>query len=172
MGYELNALFGKTETLKQIQFPPKDIKLATLRQRFTLLPLPKYDEEEGDYEGFSRIYFETDEDIHMLECGLIPKRIYNQVLQLSKVDKIAFLYADTFGGVGEQYAVVWEHGKILKEYPTTWNDNPHTWVHMPINQALKVMGVIREGKYDEFDTMQLGKYRDTFGWYQHGTNES
>jgi hypothetical protein len=163
MGYELNALFGKTQALSKLKFPSKPIQLATLSQGFSLLPIPETDEE---IDGFSRIYFADSDDVLFLEEGIIPVPIYNSLLNISNGGKFAFLSAYFSGGTGKQYSVIWENGKVIKEFPITWNDDVDSWEKMPINQALKLLGVLREGEYDEFDTMRLSRFSETYDWYQ------
>lgn len=65
----------------------------------------------------------------------------------------AIIYTDYFGGVGEQYATVYNDGVVTM--PETING---------INKALKQIGVTCKQGLDEFDTLGLGMYR-TFDDY-------
>jgi hypothetical protein len=38
------------------------------------------------------------------------------------------------------------------------------WPNSPISQALRIIGVVAEQEMDEFDTVGLGKHRETHRW--------
>lgn len=61
---------------------------------------------------------------------------------------------DYFGGMGEQDATVIKEGKILAG--SEWNKTKYH----PINDALKFFGLQKTENNDEFDTINLGHYRD------------
>lgn len=63
---------------------------------------------------------------------------------------------DYFGGFGEQHATVYKDGKVLPN--NEWN--PKHNKYNPINLALKFMGLESDPDKDEFDTINLGNYRD------------
>jgi|GEM_PF-1876153 len=174
MGYELNALFGKTEALKQIQFPPEGVKLVELSQGFSLLPLHTHSYEgalDGDFE-FTTVYFNDDELIHETQYGSLPERIYQSIAH-TKNHKIALFYADYFGGIGQQYAIVWENGEVTQEFPMTWNRDVRSIHKMPINCALKLMGVVKvDDNIDLFDSVGLGRFRETSSWYEFAVKNS
>lgn len=152
MGYELNALFGKTEVLEQINFPLNSVTPIPLSQGFSLIPLPL------------SIY--SDDDIMQeFEEGWLSKAIVQSILNDVTNGEVAFLFADFFGGRGLQYAIVWNSGKILQEFPSTSNHNIDSMKNMSINRALQLIGVDRGEFYDEFDAMNLGRYRHTSNWY-------
>jgi hypothetical protein len=67
----------------------------------------------------------------------------------------AHVETDYFGGCGEQHASLFEstkNGFKLIHKGKDDNDNP-------INEILKLYGVIRNQNMDEFDTINLGSYR-------------
>lgn len=64
---------------------------------------------------------------------------------------IAEISTDYFGGAGDQEAHLWIEGQEITEIP--FNPNP-------INAALKRLGLIAAPGEDEFDTANLGSYRD------------
>ncbi len=64
------------------------------------------------------------------------------------LDEYAIVFTDYFGGVGNQYATVYSSGQVaMKE------------TEGGINKALRMIGVYKKGKLDEFDTINLGHYR-------------
>lgn len=77
-------------------------------------------------------------------------RFFAQALGLGRY---ALISTEYFGGIGEQYATVYEAGQVLM--PATSDG---------INAALRLLGVRRGLLKDEFDTVNLHKYRG-FGHY-------
>lgn len=73
------------------------------------------------------------------------------------LEKYAIIQTDYFGGTGTQSASLYENGKILiaDKY---------------INDVLKELGVIKTGSKDEFDTINLGEYRDSEYYYWSTNN--
>ena len=94
-----------------------------------------WDEKLGfNYEKLSSIMMDT-KCIHYFaeELGL---------------HKFAIIYTDYFGGVGSQSSAVYKSGQQIM--PPTKDG---------INKALKMIGVQKHGDKDEFDSINLGKYR-------------
>jgi hypothetical protein len=72
----------------------------------------------------------------------------------SKGKMIAKITTDYFGGGGYQTAKLWEDGEV------TYNkSSEYDWGISPINNVLKEMGVVSDSTMDEFDTINLGRYR-------------
>lgn len=67
---------------------------------------------------------------------------------------ICEIETDYFGGFGEQSAKLYRDNLVLMNEDT--RKDP---VSNPINQALKMMGVEAKPGMDEFDTVNLGRYR-------------
>lgn len=80
---------------------------------------------------------------------------YSKVLNhiMKQVSSTTCLFAviqtEYFGGMGEQYACVYEGETIVPMKGTT------------INEALQLLGVLRLQDLDEFDTLGLSNYRRT-----------
>ena len=64
------------------------------------------------------------------------------------ISRFALINTEYFGGIGEQYATVYENGKRTLDVTSDG-----------INQALSMIGVTRADGNDEFDSIGLGKYR-------------
>ena len=71
----------------------------------------------------------------------------------SKFRHLAKIKTDYFGGFGNQSAELFIDGKL--EYSA---DDEYTPCK-PINEVLRLMGVLRKDGMDEFDTIGLGNYR-------------
>lgn len=95
--------------------------------------------------------------------------IHALLLEVSHRAPIVFASTDYFGGCGSQQAEVFRDGGretvvqegVAEEEP----DAPRGW-DWPINWALRSIGVVREKRLDEFDTMRLGAHRFTEGWLE------
>jgi len=68
--------------------------------------------------------------------------------------KFAIVTTDYFGGFGDQTAEVYDNGKCIYSGDTLLD-----YREMPINTALRELGVVRSNAKDEFDTIGLGNYR-------------
>ena len=71
------------------------------------------------------------------------------------LNKYAIVLTAYVGGIGTQYAAVYENGKPMM--PETEGG---------INAALRLIGVNATGDDDEFDTISLGRYRSFDAYYE------
>lgn len=68
---------------------------------------------------------------------------------------IAYVEAEYFGGMGNQSGIIWRDGKrIFKKLAE----------QDVINIILNQFGIKRSKSLDEFDTVGLGRYRNTKDW--------
>ena len=74
--------------------------------------------------------------------------------EFTKGKNIAHITTDYFGGSGNQSATLWVNGEIVYH-----KSDEQDWSIKPINEVLRLMGVISKSGSDEFDTINLGKYR-------------
>lgn len=87
--------------------------------------------------------------------------------QSSRRAPLAYLETKYFGGTGSQCAVLFEGGRAtlgpLKTF-NPWDDKLLKYGQVPsregaINTVLRAMGVWRRPGSDEFETLELGRYR-------------
>lgn len=71
------------------------------------------------------------------------------------ISKFALISTDYFGGVGEQFATVYENDKRMLGVSKNG-----------INQALSMIGVKRSGDKDEYNSIELGKYSNFFDYFE------
>ena len=71
--------------------------------------------------------------------------------------KYAIIQTDYFGGIGSQCASLYEDGQIVTPDKS-------------IDEILNLLGVIRIDKKDEFDSINLGEYRDSEYYYWDSNN--
>ncbi len=88
---------------------------------------------------------EPELELPILSDGKFTHFIANEL----NIKTFALIETDYFGGAGTQWACVYAESKLIMPY-----------TEGGINQALKEIGVIKEKSLDEFDTINLSKYRD------------
>lgn len=148
MGYYLQAVIGKQQTLAQHAPEFQQARIVPLAQGIAIIPLTDdlYDEiaDGGEVDHF-----------YKLSPG-----IEEWALRLSAVAPVAYIEAESFGGTGGQSAVVWSGGSRVLG-PLHSED--------AINETLRFLGVRADGAHDEFDAVGLGRHRDTADWILEGT---
>jgi len=85
----------------------------------------------------------------------LPAAITDICYLLSKNGKLAYIEAEFFGGNGTQACSLWEKGMMI--------GNPRQDRHA-INTALQFLGVERGTSFDEFEALNLGRFRETQAW--------
>ncbi|MEM7775914.1 MAG: hypothetical protein AAF732_09920 [Pseudomonadota bacterium] len=97
-------------------------------------------------------------DYWMEKLG-IPREMYSDMphdtpitLEFARrlnIDCFALIQTEYFGGIGEQFATVYSGNHRMMDV-----------TEGGINDALRMIGVVRQDGMDEFDSMELGKYRE------------
>ena len=100
---------------------------------------------------------EKSEEIKWTELpeGILATTHIPNVREFGKDKTIAKISTDYFGGSGHQEAKLFVNNK--KEYDESSETN---YMVSPINDVLKMIGVIKKGSSDEFDTIGLSNFRD------------
>ena len=100
---------------------------------------------------------EKSEEIKWTELpeGILATAHIPNVREFGKDKTIAKISTDYFGGSGHQEAKLFVNNK--KEYEESSETN---YMVSPINDVLKMIGVIKKGSSDEFDTIGLSNFRD------------
>ena len=138
MGHHIEAIVTKGEIDKEL--------------------LSKFELPWVSHEGFSIIGLDAGHSDYWAKKLSIPNESSGDIILNCPVThyfakelglkEYAIIFTDYFGGMGEQYATVYSAGKVVMEETKGG-----------INQALKTIGVCKNGDLDEFDTICLGRYR-------------
>ena len=143
MGYCLQALIAKRETLEEHASVFQRARVVTLMQNIAMIPLTDdlYDEigMGGEADGF-----------YKLSPG-----VESWAQRFSASGLVGYIEAEFFGGVGDQGAIAWSRGSRVFG-PVKAQD--------AINQCLRLLGVHTRDAHDEFDAVGLGQHRDTNDW--------
>jgi len=71
---------------------------------------------------------------------------------ISRKFPLAYLETDYFGGRGRQSAIACDGGQLVF--------GPESGDTGPVNNALARIGVLRNAVFDEFDVLELGRFRE------------
>ncbi|GAB2493611.1 hypothetical protein [Nocardiopsis aegyptia] len=92
----------------------------------------------------------------------LPPGFDRALAACSTTGPVAYLEAEYFGGAGEQHAQVWDGGRVV--LGPSLMEEPVPSGASPISLALRRLGVDRGEHVDEFDAVDLGRYRRTGRW--------
>lgn len=145
MGYELRALVAADTVLDSVSgLPPGAVvRLA---------------------QGLSLLALTIELQDHLDESG--PRTPEQRAAAWSTAGPVAMVFADYFGGVGEQSATVWDSGRLVLGPLTVGDREPFPADGSPISRALRLLGAQADRGRDEFDTVGLARHRNTEDWTQ------
>jgi len=145
MTYIIQAFISKNQNSI---FPIADSVFVPLEQDFFLLPITKLFREQFGIRN-----------LQLLEGNSLEfDAIHNLGCKLSETINSVYIEAEFFGGDGMQVSLYFENGRLMAG-PIISGD--------AINVALRYLGVVKGASSDEFDTLNLGKYRSTKKWLSH-----
>jgi hypothetical protein len=143
MGHAISALLTRAEVSVE-KAAAFGLPVIQLPQHISMLPLtPEYLDRWSEVLGISGFKSERP----LLNCNVA----HHIAIQLVGEEPFAIIETDYFGGAGDQAAVVYAAESLLM--------SPTVAARGPINNALRLLGVSATQGRDEFDTVELGKYR-------------
>ena len=145
MSYNLEAFIGLSENLKIIKETYRHAALIELEQGFSLIPMTEELFKEMD-NGFNSAKKDFD---------YLNPQLEQSILKLIGKRTMGYCEASFFGGQGGQVALLWQNGARARHYPVSYD---------AIDSLLKDLGVVKTLEKDEFDTLRLGRYRQTEQW--------
>lgn len=146
MGHRINAVIGKRADVIGIADDWVRARLIELPQGFAMVPMTiRLLEDVEELMEPSGI-----EDCYGLD-GL-DGAVICLLEQYSFRTKLAYIETDYFGGYGIQGGVLYENG--CEVIPPRVGEGT-------VNALLKELGAWRKPNTDEFDCLELGKYRHT-----------
>jgi hypothetical protein len=153
--HDVQALIAKSDSLAAAVGRFERAIVCRLVQGFALLPITDAFAKElavrpGNTAGTVAPLPELSDGLHAL------------ALEISRAVPVAYIATGYFGGQGGQDALAWRDG-VLCFSPAT-PGYARSWPHTPISQALRTIGVVAEDGNDAFDTLGLGRHRETHRW--------
>lgn len=144
MGHSIKAVIGKRSDVQRLAEDWVHAKLIELPQEFGMVPMTiRLLEDIEELMELSGSGFES--ELYGLD-GSVVWLLENYSFHT----KLAYIETDYFGGFGTQGGVLYENSRE-KIAPKTGNGT--------INILLKELGAWRKPDRDEFDCLELGKYR-------------
>lgn len=153
MTYTLHALIAREEVLRIIAEQNALMVIIPLGQNKGMIPITSTLQKSLNEEQST---FHEEHPFHRL-FSTLQKNAFNA----SSIGRIAYVEAEYFGGAGYQSAILWDNRKAILG-PFLAQNLPLR--EMPINRVLREMGVIGDDQVDEFDTLALGRHRETDKW--------
>lgn len=156
MGHWIEAIIAKTESTITFEQKYAAAKSIALKQGFSLILLTEelISEICPDKQKQKSLPYEEFTDLNQVVAEVLAHH--------SSSSMLCYVETRYFGGDGTQSAIVWDKGEIVygpKRDDNRERDSPFAEGEWPIDEALQVLGVKTEDSKDEFDTLELRKYR-------------
>jgi hypothetical protein len=148
MGYYLQAFIGKISDLKVLATRYDKAKEIDIGQGLTLIPMT-----EELFDQINNLVASNSID----KFEYLTDNIENEILKHIGNTKLAYVEAEYFGGQGGQIAIIWNNNK-REQFFEFGQDK--------INGVLKNFGIKSKIGSDEFDTVGLGRHRNTIQWIE------
>ena len=146
MGYYLRAFIGKETTIKILQDRYNNSNATKLQQGFALIPMT-----EELFDEINRM--KQSDDIDKFE--LLTENVEYEILQLVGNLELAYVESEFHGGKGGHSGIIWKDCE--RKYIGTFKFST-------MNTILKKLGIKRTLFLDEFQTLNLDRYRNTEDW--------
>ena len=148
MGYNLQAFICKQADANIFTENFDKAKNIEIGQGLSLIPMTE--------ELFDQINnFVVSDSVDKFEY--LTDNIETEILQLIDCKKCAYVEAEYFGGQGGQIAIIWSNGRRQSFFE---------YGQECINGVLKDFGIKTKLFKDEFDTLNLGRHRNTIEWIE------
>lgn len=144
MAYTIQAIIGKAKIIRENA--PCATCVVPLPKGMALLPITDAVQEAYGIDCLPL----TDEGE-----TVTPSAISAFASRFANSGSVAYIEAEFFGGAGVQAHVMW-HENAVSPQPVVGQ--------RAINEALRQLGVDPEEDLDEFDSVDLGRYRFTDDW--------
>lgn len=146
MGYYLKAFIGRLEDLEKVKGKFQNAKTISLTDEIALTPMTK--------DLFNEINnYRTNNEIGKYE--FLTTDVENEILMIINDGMISYVEVEYWGGEGGQSGIIWKEGKRIFE---------KDFEQEVVNAILRQFGIVRSKLRDEFDTVGLGRERNTEDW--------
>ncbi len=144
MGHCIRAVIGARESVRRLAEDWLKAKVVELPQGFGMIFMT-----DDLLEDVGEL-LEVSDELPFSELENFTEEVKTLIERYSFRTKLAYIETEYFGGVGTQAGVLYENGRIAVE-PSRGEG--------VINILLRELGVWRYPDKDEFDMLELGKYR-------------
>lgn len=161
MGHMIQCFIGYPVLLEEIISPLKPIDVTVIDLPQGLRCLFLCDKLLNSIHQYKQM-----NDISLMDSfDFFTQEVKTYLEDMNPNGEFIYLETDYFGGEGNQSSGFFVNGKLLEVYKEGNAEidvtlpYPDRLLMMPINKALRRLGVVRETVSDEFDTLELGEYR-------------
>lgn len=154
MAYVLAAVVGKEPQITSIARAIRGARMVQLEQGFHLLVWPDATRPTAAESTGIASRFKS-----------MPGELSELLIEHSDGGPLAYIEAELFAGLGDTGAVVCDRGTVIYGPEVALDVRGPS---LPINQALKVLGVAQGDSIDPFEALGLGRYRRPSKWWEHG----
>ncbi len=157
MSHNLQALVYRLGMAKRV-LGEREYPRIRLSQGFEMLPQRQEIENELSAR-FSKS--PTHSSGNKPNIGFLSRDFAALACAISQHTRVAYIETDYFGGHGEQSSIVWDRGAVVlgpltaSTADSSWGPSQESRPQWPINAALRLLGVKRKGKADEFAGLGL-----------------
>ncbi len=144
MGHCIRAVIGARESVRRLAEDWLKAKVVELPQGFGMIFMT-----DDLLEDVGEL-LEVSDELPFSELENFTEEVKTLIERYSFRTKLAYIETEYFGGVGTQAGVLYENGRIAVE-PSRGEG--------VINILLRELGVWHYPDKDEFDMLELGKYR-------------
>ena len=151
--HDVKALIADESQLRQTMAALSNAVICPLRDGFALVPIT---------DGLAA---ELAQFAPSAEASWLPDMkpgVRQIALRISSDSPVAYVSTEYFGGDGGQDAMAWSQGEVI--FSPQSQGYGEAWPNTSISRALRAIGVIAEQGKDEFDTLGLGRHRETHRW--------
>ena len=150
MGHVIQAIITKSKISEKMSSELENVLVVDLPWGFKLIPMTM-----GLFEEIQEHAGKMGDSGSENDTLFLSSAVQHYLQRLSEFGDVMYLETDYFGGEGSQCAIMWRKGDV--EFDLCFADTPEH--PSPISRALKKMGVDATGYFDEFDALELHKYR-------------
>ncbi|WP_145053029.1 hypothetical protein [Paenibacillus xylanexedens] len=145
MGYDFRGIVTSFDAMKRLKEKYTSTKIIPFYNELIVIPLT------------DEVYDEINMNQGTTICNYdyLTEIISSYCREISKLGLVAYIEAEYFGGTGSQSAMVWDSSQVIFE---------ETLSQSAINRSLELLGVCKLQGKDEFDTVGLGRHRNTEDW--------
>lgn len=155
VGFRLQAVIAREHVLRELAGHVPEARIVALGQHLSLLPMTDEYHDAIAISGAPKID----------AFWRAPAGFAHALIACSATGSVAYVEAEYFGGTGTQAAQVWLAGKVTLGPLSHDGNEPFSATEpSPISQALRQLGAVAGGHFDEFGAVGLGRHRDTEDW--------
>ena len=146
MGYILHAFIGRKTDLQVVANRFPNATIVDVGQGMFIIPMT-----ETLYDDINKLKVSPGFD----NLTYMTKNVEDIILETIDGRQLAYIEAEYLGGQGGQSAILWQEGRRFKLFE---------FGQGVINTILRHFGIRAKPSFDEFDTIGLGRHRNTEEW--------